>query len=222
MSSGLHNIHPRAQSKLAGRKIPYFPREVYVRFWAKVDRQGPDDCWEWHASLTGGTKVRHGQFHLGRISGKQRVVKAHRFAWIITYGEIPDGLVVCHRCDNPICVNVAHLFLGTQADNLADARAKGRLNERLPRATDKFTPEQRQAIYELPRERGLCTRIARQYGVSKVCISNILRGRFARPVQQGFQPSPTPREAFERALQRSDSSLQIVPLVHLPVIGEVR
>lgn len=51
---------------------------------------------------------------------------AHRIAWAATHGPIPTGMVICHRCDNPPCINVDHLFLGTQADNIADMRAKGR------------------------------------------------------------------------------------------------
>jgi len=94
------------------------------RFWAKVDRT--DDCWLWTACRT---THGYGQFRPERSRGAQ----AHRVAWELTNGPIPAGMLVLHRCDNPPCVNPAHLFLGTQSDNMRDMYAKGRGRPRRPR-----------------------------------------------------------------------------------------
>lgn len=78
------------------------------------------DCIEWT-----GLRIRRGY---GQTSLHNRRIMAHRLAWIIANGPIPDGLCVCHRCDNPPCCNVEHLFLGTVKDNTQDMVAKGRHN----------------------------------------------------------------------------------------------
>lgn len=83
-------------------------------FWAKVDRRGPDECWEW---TTGRERYGYGHSVLGTAS---------RVAWELTNGPIPDGQRVLHSCDNPPCCNPRHLFLGTQLDNVRDMMAKGR------------------------------------------------------------------------------------------------
>ena len=89
-----------------------------IRFWDKVDKKGEDDCWEWTASTrTNG----YGQIHFD-----QKMMQAHRASWIIENGKIPEGLVVCHSCDNKTCVNPNHLWIGTQGDNMADRDRKGR------------------------------------------------------------------------------------------------
>lgn len=88
-------------------------------FWTKVDRGGgPDACWIWR-----GLSNRTGY---GRYS--QQV--ASRVSWVMAHGPIPDGLLVCHHCDNPPCVNPSHLFLGSHLDNLRDSMRKGRTPNR--------------------------------------------------------------------------------------------
>lgn len=164
------------EQRLAGLAA-YERRLMAARFWLKADRSGgPVACWPWQLSkmLHGG----HGQFTY-RFPEKQVHLYAHRVAWLLTHGASAGDLKVCHRCDNPPCVNPNHLFLGTQADNLADARAKGRLDESRPRSRT-FTLAERLAIMEAPGWRGICVALAREYGVTKTCISLIRRGRFAR------------------------------------------
>lgn len=92
------------------------------RLLAKMEVNEQTGCWEWRASLnTNG----YGQFRF-----RARPQQAHRVSWILHNGEIQRGAYVLHRCDNPLCINPAHLFLGDQSDNANDAVSKGRWGKR--------------------------------------------------------------------------------------------
>lgn len=104
-----------------GRTVWTVP--ALIRFWKKVDKRTDGECWPWLGAKN--NHSGHGHFML-RSKPDKKLVMAYRFMWMITFGRIPADMCICHRCDNPSCVNPAHLFLGTQADNLRDMREKGR------------------------------------------------------------------------------------------------
>lgn len=134
-----------------------------ARFWAKVDTSG--DCWLWTASTW---RTGYGRFHYSAARG---VVKANRLAYELTHGPIPDGLSVLHTCDTPACCNPAHLFLGTDLDNARDRDAKGR------NGMAKLTAEQVRQIRARYAAGGIShLRLAKEYGVTRASIANLLIG----------------------------------------------
>jgi hypothetical protein len=158
-----------------------------ARFWARVDCQGTDACWTWTGAIT--------QRGYGATSWRGRYIAAHRVAWLVTAGPIPDGLYVCHRCDNPPCCNPSHLFLGTHEDNMADRAAKGRnaLIAR-PGATNgraRLTADDVTEMRRLHRQLGLnFVQLGRRYGIHKSHARQVIRGERwsglpARPALNG-------------------------------------
>ena len=138
------------------------------RFWEKVEYT--ETCWLWRASKR---NKGYGQFGLCRDG--YWMISAHRMSYMLCVGEIPKGLHVLHTCDNPSCVNPSHLFLGTNADNVADKVAKGRQarsrGENHPMA--RLTIDEVKAIRQ---DRRVGHVIAKEYGVSGDHVNRIRRG----------------------------------------------
>ena len=139
------------------------------RFFEKV-RKG-QGCWEWTAYKA---PTGYGQFYL---DGKPKY--AHRLSWELAHGEIPDGMCVCHTCDNPGCVNPDHLFIGTHQDNVADRHQKGRSHK--PKGSKhgraKLTEEDVHLIREYLRYGCTHKYIGSLFGVCAPHISRIKHGK---------------------------------------------
>jgi hypothetical protein len=140
-------------------------RPVEERFFSKVSRQ-ESGCHHWTGCIH--KKTGYGYF---QYEGKP--IEAHRMSYFLKHGVLPN--LVCHRCDNRICVNHEHLFPGTHADNSADMVAKGRSAK--PRGAlngmSKLTPSQ---VEEIRAYTGPETIAAKRYGVNRSCIGAIRRG----------------------------------------------
>lgn len=156
------------------------PSLTQETFKAKT-KEDANGCWIWTSALTEGKGRTH---KYGWVTFRGQQMGAHRTSWILFKGEIPAGLVICHKCDVPQCVNPDHLFLGTMQDNAQDMVAKGRGPQGVPRRKidgmpigAKLSLDQIQKIKTL-RATGLsCQKIADNIGVSQTCIYKIVSGR---------------------------------------------
>lgn len=147
---------------------PRGPKAVHPkdRFWDLVDKQDEEGCWLWKGSIydTG--------MGYGVLSYQSKHLQAHRVSYELEYGEIPVGLCVLHKCDNPPCVRPDHLFLGTRKDNAEDRHRKGRTR------TDAMSWELvDEARFRYKNEDVTGLQLAKEYGVSGSFMHQILDGK---------------------------------------------
>ena len=142
-----------------------------LRFWEKVTKGTPDECWLW----TGGTCSGVG---LGTIKIKGHMRHAPQVSWELTHNQsFPAGMMACHTCDNPRCVNPAHIFPGTNSDNVQDSIRKGRWPLGEKHAGAKLTAQQVRDIRARYQEgvRGLQAALAREYRVDPHTIRDVIQ-----------------------------------------------
>lgn len=145
-----------------------FTTQDVARFNSKIDKSSPNGCWEWTATLN-----THGY---GQVWMRRKLYGAHRVSYEIHVGEIPDGMCVCHTCDNRRCVNPSHLFAGTHQENMKDrdnkkraiVQGKGEAN-----INHKLTEEDVREIRLRYASGFKCRFLAKEYGVSPSRISEV-------------------------------------------------
>ena len=158
---------------------PVMDTATTARFWSHVDQDGPAGCWEWR-----GSKRTNGY---GYFVTARKKHQAHRLSYALTSGNIPDGMLACHHCDNKACVNPAHLFIGTVRDNAQDMIAKGR-----------------KPVTRFPQE--ACARGHKFEGHNIILtVQNGKRGRKCRTCARAVWRASWHRRALKAAVEREES-----------------
>jgi hypothetical protein len=142
------------------------PANTDDSFWDRVVILGPDECWPWSMS----TKNGYGRFTQDKVEHY-----AHRHAYELTYGPVPDGLHVMHRCDYKRCCNPSHLIAGTPAQNTSDAYSAGLIQKRLGEAHHRarLTADQALAVFY---DKRTYRAIGKSYGIALTTVSSIKNG----------------------------------------------
>lgn len=128
----------------------------------------PNECWEWQRG-----RNQHGY---GVITIAYKKWSAHRYAWTLTHGPIPDGAFICHHCDNRACVNPDHLYVGTHQSNMADMVSRERHSMGVRSSRSKLTEEQVREIRRLRADGVRIVEVAAQFNVSITTVSQIVHG----------------------------------------------
>jgi len=144
--------------------------ELIERFSEKWELNKDNQCWEWNAASH---VWGYGQI---KIPGTRKQIPAHRLSYLIHIGEIPNGMLVCHSCDNPKCVKPSHLFTGSYKDNSHDMVAKNRHLFGEKNSISKLTEDKVRAIHRLNGDGVSQGKLARSFGVSQSTVWKILHG----------------------------------------------
>jgi len=156
-------------------------RDWEHNFWARIQKGGPNECWPWKRGAT--TPFGYGVYRRAwtKEHGRGKMTGAHRLAYELKNGPIPEGMNVLHHCDNPPCCNPNHLFLGTDADNVHDCISKGRKKWKSgaqhanAKITDEIVREARRLYVPYNRQFG-GDALARRFGISPSNMHQIIRG----------------------------------------------
>lgn len=168
------NISERVQPLVCKNKICVNPTHLVfgdeARFWAKVQKLN-NDCWIWTASQD---KDMYGKFKIVK-DGKKIDIRAHQYSWQLHTGRpLVKGMVICHKCDHPYCVNPDHLFLGEVIDNNRDAVSKGRNPHGETHGKSKLNEEQVKEIRELHNSGHTTTQLSKNFGVARSVIYSLV------------------------------------------------
>jgi hypothetical protein len=168
--------------EISGERMPFKPVPIEINprtvsyFWQRVDKSPhPKGCWMW-----AGSKVRSHKGNYGRMGYGRSRPGAHRFSWALHNGPIPEDMEICHSCDNPLCVNPEHLWLGTHHQNMLDCDVKDRRPPSMTKGNTpnrKLTAEQVIEISELLKQGVTRREIGKRYGVNPVTITAINLGK---------------------------------------------
>ena len=146
------------------------------RLMSHVVKNDVSGCWEWQGSKRNG----YGRMIVGsRTDGTRRSVSTHRLSYELTHGKIPDGMEVCHKCDNRCCVNPDHLFVGTHKENMDDRESKGRNKPQKGEKNGRAKLSEADVLeIKIKRKNGMpFHKIAEEYGVHKKTVMDAVNGK---------------------------------------------
>src|SRR2546426_76471 len=155
-----------------GTKYGKTPKTIRQRLEENYEPEPTSGCWLWTGLRTA---FGYGRLHVGHVTlGNRKTTTAHRLSYEAFIGPIPADMQVLHRCDTPPCINPAHLFLGTQQDNLRDALLKRRVYSKV--SWEDVDAIRRGAIEGIPQ-----TELARRYGLTQVAVGCIINEKTWKP-----------------------------------------
>ncbi len=167
-----HYRQLRAGKQLKPLQVQFHGLSEYDRFFKRVAVGEISECWLWQGSRN--TVHWHGQWR----NSHGEIELAHRAAWRLMRGEIPSAMCVLHKCDNPICVNPSHLFVGTQGENSRDMWTKGRAKPGVSRGENHGMSKMTEvAVRDIRTSQEAGTVLAKRHGVSATTVCDIRKRR---------------------------------------------